>query len=443
MALKQLKKNNTEHLQIINGDEPLSSAVRQRVISVLQEKKSSFNDLLSNTLNCDPALLLRIIESLVNEDRVICKETSNGQPVFELKTIHRKSVLTANQASDFKPKKKVAGKESRASELAGAILSELPDASPVFSQWWFTAECLHKTTRMIQRFTTARDEIGFLACPTLGALTAALGICHSTILDRDQAVLSTLEKIVGNRHADWTLFDATKELASKLCGSFSVLMVDPPWGQSSLKTFLIRSAALVKPGGVVLFSLPPEFTRPGIQKERGQLTAIAQAAGLQVERLKTGYTSYSVPTFEKEAYRTLGITLNTPWRRGDLFVLRKTNNTSYHAACAPAKDRGRWEQYRFGESRVFLKRDGTEEDGPLELTPCADTGSLHYPSTSSRSAAWKEASLVTTRNKIAHAYGRRWLADVLRAIDNKHMHTKDLINLTKLPRTMLSFFDVI
>jgi hypothetical protein len=78
-----------------------------------------------------------------------------------------------------------------------------------------------------------------------------------------------------------------------------------------------------------------------------------------------------------------------------------------------------WNQYSHGKFRLFLKRDGRSEYGQPSVQPIPGVEDLIYKSASTRMSSWKSASLVSTRNHIAHAYGRKALFTLLERTFNK------------------------
>ncbi len=146
---------------------------------------------------------------------------------------------------------------------------------------------------------------------------------------------------------------------------------------------------------------------------------MAKSLGLSLKSTLPSFTEYSVPAFERNAYEHYGIHLKEPWRRGDLFLFTKNGDTKVDVNSLVQKI-PEWNQYPHRKCRLFLKRDGLFEDGPPSVQPIPGLEDLTCKSTSSRMPSWKSASLVSTRNHIAHAHGRRELSALLETTCGQH-----------------------
>ncbi len=169
---------------------------------------------------------------------------------------------------------------------------------------------------------------------------------------------------------------------------------------------------MVGENGYLAISFPQEFTRPSAETERRELVELAGKLGLTLKVNLCDFTEYSVPRFEEVAYRCHGIVLNRSWRKGDLFVFVRTGGIQRDIDSMVEKT-PKWNQYARGGARVFLKRDGRCEEGAPSIKHVLGMEDLRYNSTSSRMAAWQNASLVSSRNCIAHADGRKALSGML------------------------------
>ena len=138
----------------------------------------------------------------------------------------------------------------------------------------------------------------------------------------------------------------------------------------------------------------------------------------------TGFTEYDVPAFEYNAYKEHGIELKGPWRKGDIFVFRKQSKPTGNDE-VPVEAIWKWDQYDYGTVRLFLKKNGSMQQGLARIIPVSGKNDFVYDSTSSRTQLWKQACLVSTRNHVADISGTKQLVTILRELRSK---TADLSN---------------
>src|SRR3989304_3436573 len=121
--------------------------------------------------------------------------------------------------------------------------------------------------------------------------------------------------------------------------------------------FLEAAAYGCSADGCVLAVLPGLGTRPGIEQERRSVLKASGALGLALERIVEQSVSYETPLFEQNAFRAAGLCGDLRfWRRGDLFVFRRTS------ACLPprrptASTSDPWQEVHVGTMRVRLGVD--------------------------------------------------------------------------------------
>ena len=312
----------------------------------------------------------------------------------------------------------------RIRSIARQIRESLPEASPAYSQWWFSEPTYLRLLDLLVNLSRPKAACGFLGAPTLGASFSEFATGPIHILDIDEIVLRTIRPYC-SRLTIASRYDASDDIDKSLKDKFQLVIADPPWARSMLSTFLLRSATLLAQGGTLAISLPQLFTRPTVESERVMLLSLASSLGLSLSSVLKSFTEYSIPLFEYCAYRQHGITLKKPWRKGDMFIFTKTRPNSVNLA--NVGDSGRsWDQYCHNKCRLFLRRDASCEDGPPGVEPIPGLEDLGYASTSSRTGPWKSASLVSTRNQLAQAFGRRRLSIVLRRVLDKSRGNRDI-----------------
>jgi predicted methyltransferase len=394
--------------------------IRRHILCLLQKSPLGFEQILRRSLNCDPALLLDTLNKL-HRSKIISTIESRDLPLkYQLKVqkgprnrgpllCHKNASLAPNNTWSLAQTKDLRN-------IVCDIQNSLPEPSPVYYQWWFSTSAYENLIRLLFSLTKSRAPISFIGSGTLGAAFSHFSTNHVTIFDIDESFLKSLNshciKITSLVH-----YDVSQEPAQTWKNTFQLVFVDPPWSSSLLRTFLIRGTSFVRDGGKLVISFPQLLTRPSIPREQENLIELASTLGLSLELVLPGFTKYSVPLFEYNAYKHYGIELKKPWRRGDLLIFRKIGDAK--TICSDLiEETPIWEQYQRGKSRIFLKRDGRCEEGPPLIKPLSGLENLMYKSTSSRLPFWKSVSLVSSRNCVACAYGRKKLSILLRDILN-------------------------
>jgi len=394
--------------------------IRKHILCLLQKSPLGFEQILRRSLNCDPALLVETLNKL-RRSKIISTIESQDLPLkYQLRVQkgprNRDSSLSYKNVSLAPNNTWLLAQTKDLRNIVCDILNSLPEPSPVYYQWWFSTSAYKSLIKLLFSLSKPRAPIAFLGSGTLGAVFSNFSTNCVTIFDIDESFLTSLSShCVKTTHL--VCYDASQEPAKTWKNMFQLVFVDPPWSSSLLRTFLVRGTSFVSEGGKLAISFPQLLTRPSIVWERANLVKLAAKLGLSLELILTGFTEYSVPLFEYNAYKHYEIELKKPWRRGDLFIFSKIGDATKNYSHS-IEEMNRWEQYWRGKSRIFLKRDGRCEEGPPLIKPLSGLESLMYKSTSSRLPFWKSVSLVSSRNCVALAYGRKKLSILLRDILN-------------------------
>lgn len=397
--------------------------VHNHLLKILHQWPRTFDQILRRSLNCDPAFLVTMLQelqdanliSIIKRDKSpikYCLSVKGKSPNQDISDIEQKAFrfgnsLTHSQTQYLRKKLE-------------EILNSVPEPTPVYSQWWFSKSIYEDLTKFLLQLSNPRTSTAFIGASTLGALFSHFSTEPISIYDIDEVLLKGI-----NRHSSKMTQVIRYNVSSKpdvsFRNTFKLVFVDPPWSSDLLRTFLVRSSTFVSAGGSLAMSFPPILTRPSVETERKDLLRLAKSLGLSLKLTLLGFTEYSVPLFEQIAYENYDIHLTEPWRRGDLFLFTKTGASSVDIESLIEKT-SEWNQYYFDKCRLFLKRDGLFEDGLPSVEPIPGLEDYAYKSTSSRMPSWKSASLISTRNRVAHAKGRRKLSFLLESVCKK-IHT--------------------
>ena len=395
-------------------DKHFRERVRTRVLEVLCDAPAiTLEHALKRSLNCDPALLLDVLKELQDTNFISCTESRESPVRYSLKaTDHHQRPKSTHFCRTANIHSLGTSLNSHQTEYLRELLKEMFDsfleASPVYSQWWFSESIYENLIKLILHLSKPHTSLAFLGSGTLGALLSHFSTNPVNIFDVDGILLDKISRYC-SKSTQTIRYDVSNEPGNSFKEKFQLVFVDPPWSSSMLRTFLVRSSTLVSVRGTLAISFPQVLTRPSAESERQELLNLAKSLGLSLRLTLPSFTEYSVPAFEQNAYEHCGIHLQEPWRRGDLFIFTKTHHSSLDIMHLIER-MSEWSQYKHGKCRLFLKRDGFFEDGPPSVQSIPGVEDLMYKSASTRMASWKSASLVSTRNHIAHAYGRRELS---------------------------------
>ncbi len=417
---KQLRERGCDSRRWL-GHPKLAGRVRAHVLALMASSPHedwTFSGILKSSLNADPVLVDRALRKLTQEGTAKALGYNNyrvtSQGIATITDADFNATVSSLPRLDM-PELRLA---EEGKETIREILDGLPEPSPVYSQWWFSQQSCERLVTLLQESMSPQGDAAFVACPTLGTAFSRLVAKRTSVFDVDSELLRVLSQFASPR-ASFHNIDVLRGLAEPYFSRYSLVFIDPPWSRNALPHFLTTGALLLAKGGLMMISFPQEFTRPGIYQERKHLLALAAGCGLAKQGMSPGYTQYAIPEFERCAYSNLLPSSTASWRSGDLFVFRKVGDTipsvSYQDRVIPSQETN-WEQFVFGRLRVFLRRDGVDEDGPPRIDPIGDLQDFRCPTTSSRATLWSAASFVSTRNTIARVQGRAELSRVLRRL---------------------------
>ncbi len=164
------------------------------------------------------------------------------------------------------------------------------------------------------RWSTSRNPLSRSTNGRRGA--SCQFIAENTRLDRNPAVLRRFPVL---RRA-WSLhLDDITHAFEIGCGA-DVIIFDAPWYAHDVLMWAAIAVQLVKPSGILAFSLFPPLVRPSATAERQEILEFVSSVG-DVEVAEDSLI-YDTPLFEREALRGAGIEDPGNWRRGDLVLSR-------------------------------------------------------------------------------------------------------------------------
>jgi hypothetical protein len=227
----------------------------------------------------------------------------------------------------------------------------LPIPHPLDFDWRFTPESV---AALADKLRTYGSRVALLGAPSLWLALrdrGHVGAVH--LLDANPLPFnspdSDCESFV--RHMTDVLADVLPGLSP-----VDVVVADPPWYPEAHRGFLWAGAHLLRPGGILLASLPPVGTRPGVLGERESLLDWSRTLGLTLRSTGEGALRYSMPPFEHAALKAAGLAAFVPgdWRQGDLVSLERTGEV---VAPRPVHRRQRWTERAIEGVRIQIDAD--------------------------------------------------------------------------------------
>jgi len=399
------------------SDARFRERVRRTLRRLLRQRPMGFEQLLTCCLNCDPAVLSVILAEDVASGAVRRGGGSDGSSLFvlggEIRTHESAAEQQTNGQRDAWISAPAYASSSEIRSSLQCIARALPEAAPVYSQWWFSISTCFRLAELMIRLKRDATEIAFLGSPTFAAIFSQLSDMRATVFDVDTEVLRRLSSHY-SPVSQLVPYDVGTELDASAAERFGLVFADPPWGRTLLRSFLRRASELASVGGAVVISFPQALTRPGLSGEIRTLLREAVSLGLHLWRVIRNATEYEVPLFEFDAYRSCGIELHTTWRRGDLLVFRKLGRSRQRTLPEWAWPVAVWEQFCVDKERLFVRRGINGRTSTLSISPVPGAIDFRCPTTSSRSSVMQLASIVSTRNEVASVRGDLQLGDTLR-----------------------------
>jgi dGTPase len=256
---------------------------------------------------------------------------------------------------------------ARARRLAGDLLALLPGANPDDSQWWFSLDCIERIADRVYLATGASRLVN-IGTSTLATYYQNRFAATCTTLDIDEDLISAVNSVA--RAPVGQVYDVASAPPS-ITPQPEVAVIDPPWYEQQTRLFLLRASQLLPAGSYVFSTLPRELTRPAAVSERERLATYARDAGLQVDEVFGGLVEYTMPDFEKAAFRSFEKIQGRPWRYADLVSMRKEREPKAPHDLAPSPRPTRYFRGHSRKLRIFLHPSRTDPSvaEPLVAVP--------------------------------------------------------------------------
>lgn len=221
---------------------------------------------------------------------------------------------------------------------------------PVDATWWFADSTLNELSCRLLKITSASDNILLLGAPTL---------FHFMLPDVANRQIVLVDRHPSKLSEPWCLKSRSLDLLAtqpKFSRPANVILADPPWYTLEAQAFLLMARRNATENTVILLSVPPLGTRPGIQGEWNQLVSWAQGIGLRLADYQQGALTYLSPPFEQNALHACGVPRSPlDWRRGDLAIFTCDEVGFLPPPRAFTAESGAWQEIIIGNVSIRIR----------------------------------------------------------------------------------------
>jgi hypothetical protein len=286
---------------------------------------------------------------------------------------------------------------------------ELPTPHPLDACWWFADCSIRKLLECIQGNSSLPSHLILLGIPTFFHFARKKGLFERvTLVDADSEVRS-----VGDTDHRYRTVTANlmRNLLPRLSGE--VVIADPPWYEPEIRAFLWTARYLCSKGGVILMSVPPAGTRPGIEEEWAQTLRWSRGLGIELVDYQEGALRYISPLFERNALAAAGIqAVEENWRGGDLAVFSCVGPMAH---ARPIQwELEKWEECTVECVRFRVRAPSLAHEQDPTLHPVA-SGDI-FNSVSRRDSRRDLVDVWTSGNRAFKCSGRAILLHILRSL---------------------------
>jgi Probable N6-adenine methyltransferase len=216
---------------------------------------------------------------------------------------------------------------------------DLPTPHLLDACWWFADCSILSLLNHVHDNCRSSGHVILLGIPTFFHYARKQALLERVTLidaDPDVAVAAT-----DPRH-DVCRVNLLRDELPRMSGE--IVIADPPWYESEIRAFLWAARHLCSKGGLILTSVPPVGTRPGIGEEWSRTLTWSRGLGMELVNYHKGVLRYISPLFERNALAAAGIRDGVEnWRCGDLAMFSCTGPIAQPRPVLHEPDA--WEQY--------------------------------------------------------------------------------------------------
>ena len=207
--------------------------------------------------------------------------------------------------------------------------------------------------------TCSGDTVALLGTPSVLRMASEQNYSRQfVLLDANPAVTDCLAKAAPK--AKVLRRDVEKDPLPDL--SAAAAIIDPPWYEEYIQSFLWTACQLCKIDGYLFVSVPPVGTRPNIEQEWANTLDWAQQIGLTFVRFEPAALPYICPPFEHNALKVDGLcSVPTEWRRSDLAIFLRS-----HMVRVP-RPVAQHQKDEWAEENLYRSADKDTAEGVIRL----------------------------------------------------------------------------
>lgn len=389
--------------------------IQEEIISSLKVKPLTFSQLLKRLNNCDPLFAKKALDLL--ERRKVINFTSGCRFQIQSKAIPQEQKVKS-MFDEFKYKVPLCSSpltHKNNKNLINDIKHLLPEASPVYFQWWFHDSIYPLLSDAIISRINFHSKIALIGATTLGAYLSRACNNFISVFDIDKTLLKSVGDLA-KRNLELIQYDVFNEIDSLFKNKFSLVYLDPPWYLDTTLIFLKRAMEVCENNGYIFVSLPPLNTRETINSERYKIKEFIFSSGVEIVGYWPSVLRYDVPIFENRAYCQSGIKIDYSWRSGDLILLRKSVATKQVKLSFRSHKKEQWDEFILKKCRFFIRNSDTDSNGKLSIEKLPNYKDFYLKTTSLREPGRKRADMITSRNHCAIVKSKDVLSELIREL---------------------------
>ncbi len=293
--------------------------------------------------------------------------------------------------------------------------SVMPVPHPLDFEWRFSQESIDRLLQKCYELTGNGEIVAFLGTPTLAKQSAKWGESREVVLIDSNR---TMVDHVNSNVSSIKVFPCNVLTDRVPMITAAAVIVDPPWYEEFMQSFLWMAAQICMVGGNVLLSMPPVGTRPGMEDEWFRILDWAKTLHFGVTEIERKALPYISPPFEQNALKAEGICqYPDKWRCGDLVILTLKQLPTVSRPSAPNIETD-WDEAILRGVRIRVKVGQNHEFRDPTLISIVEGDIL--PSVSRRDRRRQLPDVWTSGNRIFRCEGPEILLAILNALADEN-----------------------
>lgn len=361
----------------------------------------------------------------------IVRECKGAYPMDVLQILKSKKYLQAE--------KQVFTYERPNADYVKEFITEKIDNNPILCSWYFSIPTCKKTAEL---YSWDNKRILFLGMPRLFEyfVKNVQNACF-TLIDLDYYVVDKLKKNYAYNKSHKIIHADINNLSFDFEESYDFIFLDPPWYMQYYEKWIAQSYKMLNQnGGIIIFPLFQELTRPNAEEQRNYLLSkIGECAKDYL--VVSDFIEYEIPTFENSELQNHGVVLEKPWKKADLIIVNRIKDYEYIMPDEEI-DLNKWKEVDIFNIRIFININNSNRTENVAIRYLTENDSyLRNPSR--RNKELKLANMLTSRGQgyIVESAEKLWyiLKEIKEKVENGTDITKtvDSINIDNLSKEIL------